>query len=140
MARLKGDRLIALGNVGLFKTNYVMCLHTDFGALFAAWQNCSDSGVKKSSLILHIIYSACHLLLFCAFCPFLLHRGCIEIPKLLCMAHPGVQRMRTAYGYFLTGTGFQQVTENKRPVLSYASVRPSLIMPLHRSVFCYWSC
>lgn len=137
MARLKGDRLIALGNVGLFKTNYVMCLHTDFGALFAARQNCSDSGVKKSSLILHIIHSAHHLLLFCAFCPFLLHRGCTEIPKLLCMAHPGVQCMRTTYGCFLTGTGFQHVTENKRPVLSYANVRPSLIMLVRISVFCY---
>lgn len=57
MARVKGDRLIALGNVGLFKTNHVMCPHTDFGARFAAWQNCSGSGVKKSSLILHTIYS-----------------------------------------------------------------------------------
>lgn len=35
-------------------------------------------------------------------------RGCTEIPKSLCMAHPGIQWMRTTYGYFLPGTGFQQ--------------------------------
>lgn len=67
MARLKGDRLIALGNVGLFKTNYVMCPHADFGAHFTAWQNCSGSGVKKSSQILYILYSAYHLLFFVHF-------------------------------------------------------------------------
>lgn len=134
MARLKGDRLIALGNVGLFKTNYVMCPHSDFGACFAAWQNCSGSGVKKSSLILHIIYSAYHLLFSCAFCTFLPCRGCREIPKSWCIM---LTLDSKAWGQHMV-ISYQELASNKwvkikKTVLSYANIRPSLIMPLRIS-------
>lgn len=50
----------------------------------------------KSSLCFCISsISGYHLILFCAFCTFLLHRGCTEITKSLHMAHPGVNCVMT---------------------------------------------
>lgn len=81
--------------------------------------------------------SAYHLILSCMFCTLLLHRGYAEITESLHMAQPRVNRMMMTYGYFLIGSGFKVVSENKKLSLSHGKVMLFLTISLHISVFCY---